>query len=134
MVAAIALAACTQSGPDTGRLIVQNSDDHLEAMFEATVLRIDADGCTSTESGLGVVWPRGTTWIAQDSAVLLSDGSILSDGTVFNTGGGAVALTPDDLRSFDEWIDPATVTDSTSECSVGDQYLVIGEFESVVEQ
>ncbi len=122
---------------DTGRLIVQVGGDRMAASFEGWTLHVDPDGCTSADvvdgARLDVIWPPGTSWSALDRSVVLHDGTRLVDGSVFTTGGGAIPMTDDEVRSAERWIDQSTVDDETLACLVGDEVLVIGDFEAVLD-
>jgi hypothetical protein len=59
-----------------------------------------ADGCIRVGEA-AVVWPAGTSWDADDRAVVTPEGHHLSDGDSFDSGVGYLPMSQDDFLTDD---------------------------------
>ena len=67
----------------------------MAALVGGTVIVDPARGCILLDRVGGphlVVWPRGTTWTSDESALMLADGTVIRSGTRVRGGGGYLAL------------------------------------------
>lgn len=73
----------------TSRPPPQNGFDGMAAIVDGRLRMVE--GCLLLERGESsypVVWPFGTTWLGERSAVVLPDGAVAEPGALVSGGGG----------------------------------------------
>ena len=73
-----------------GPLVAFDSHGEGDSMAALVGGEVAYDGRCLTLDGLPTLWPAGTTWDEQSSAVVLPDGTSAPIGTTLSAGGGVV--------------------------------------------